>query len=98
MFPLWMCVYAVCVFPTRQLLRQVHVPVLLGEMHPLIGRAQQTPGGEDGYCGVCVLAAGRMLLDEDQVTHHHRLGLRLQEEGQSEARETTLRQINEEKH
>lgn len=37
---------------TRQFLCQVDVAVLLGEMHPFIARAQQTPAGENGYCSV----------------------------------------------
>lgn len=63
---------------TRQFLGQVDVAVLFREVHPFTGRAQQTPAGEDGYCSVGVpLAGGRMQLDENQIAHHHCLGLRL---------------------
>lgn len=70
------CVYVGGFVRTRQLLCQINVAVLSREMHPFIGRAQQTPAGEDGYYHVRVLlAGGGMLLDENQVAHHDCLGL-----------------------
>lgn len=73
--------------PTRQTLRQVHVAVLCGEMHPLAGRGQQTLAGKDGHANLGVLLpGGGVLLDEDQVAHHHLLRLALEVETVSRRR------------
>ena len=65
---LWVC--------TRQYLWQVDVAVLLREVHFVLPWAQQTPAGEDRNCNVqVVVAGGGVLLDENQVAHHHCIGL-----------------------
>lgn len=64
--------------PTRQRLLQVHVAILGGEMHLLAGWAHQTLAGEYGHTDLGILlAGGGVLLDEDQVAHHHLLSLSL---------------------
>lgn len=75
--------------PTRQSFWQVDVAVLYREVHPLIGRAQQAPAGEDWYCNVWVLlTGGGMQLNENQVTHHHWLRLWLVAESVKNERRT----------
>lgn len=79
---------------TRQALWQVDVVVVDGEMNSLAGRAQQTLAGEDGHGHLGVLLpGGGVLLDEDQVAHHHGLGLALAVEADSQEEDMTTQLI-----
>lgn len=80
--------------PTRQTLLQVHVVVVGGEMHLLAGWAHQTLAGEHGHTNLSiVLAGGGVLLDEDQVAHHHLLGLSLAAETRENPEEDMTTQL-----
>lgn len=78
-------------FLTRQFCWQVYVVVVYREVNFVLSGAQQTPICEYGHSSMDVVVAGcGVLLDENQVTHHHGRWLRLKVTSAEERNRTTV--------